>query len=88
MATVEICCVRDRAIDSFGNPFAVVALGQATRSFSDEVRNPESQISRHPDDYDLYHVGSFDTSTGKLVPRETPEMIAIGKSIADASVPS
>ena len=85
MAILEIVAIRDRAVDSFGNPVAVVAIGQATRSFGDEIRNPESNMHRHPDDYDLYHIGSFDTSTGAIVSRETPEMIAIGKSLSDSS---
>lgn len=81
MAKMFVCAVRDRAIDGFGNPIVVPALGAATRSFQDEIRSPDSAWSRHPEDFDLYHVGYFDTATGVLDPM-TPAMVFIGKEAA------
>jgi len=77
-----VFCVRDRATDQFGNPMFLVNPGQAIRSFSDEVnRNADdNMINKHPDDFDLYQLGSFDTEKG-VFDVHVPEMLAIGKSV-------
>ena len=49
----KIVSVRDRAVDTFGQPIFVAAIGQAVRSFGDEVKNPQSPFNKHPEDYDL-----------------------------------
>lgn len=77
-----IVAVRDRASDSYGAPFMVVARGQAIRSFSDEVNRSASDnpLYQHPEDFDLYELGTFDDSTG-LYETGVPQMIAIGKDV-------
>lgn len=75
-----VCAVRDRAVDAFGQPFFVVAVGQAVRSFKDEVNNAGSAIGNHPDDYDLYHIGDYDDASGSIV-GISPVMLAVGKSL-------
>lgn len=56
----QICVVRDLAIGAFGVPFFVQSVGQAKRSFGDEVNKPDSPIHQHPEDYELFHLGSYD----------------------------
>lgn len=79
---MKMLAVRDRAIDAFMNPFVVQALGQGIRSFSDEVNNSQSPMFSHPDDYDLYHIGDYDSDTGLVVACTPPRMIAIGKDVS------
>ena len=68
---VTAMSVFDRKTGQFGQPFFVVAVGSAIRGVSDEVngrgRQERSDLANHPEDFDLYEVGSFDTSTGNLV---------------------
>lgn len=71
--------VRDRALNGFMRPFVAPAVGIAVRSFADEVNKQDSPMFAHPDDYDLYELGTFDEETGLIVPRETPRQVAIGK---------
>lgn len=78
---LEICAVRDRAVDAFGMPFFCKHQNEAVRSFTDEVNRPESQFYSHPDDYDLYYLGQYDDATGTLV-SNTPSMLATGKSVS------
>lgn len=77
-----IYAVRDRATDQFGNPMFLVASGQAIRSFTDEVNraDKDNQIFNHPDDFDLYELGSYETSTG-LFDVHVPEQVCIGKNV-------
>lgn len=81
MAKLYMVCVRDRALGAFLRPFSVPALGAALRSFQDEVNRADGEICKHPDDYDLYHLGEFDDITGALTAVSPPVQIAIGKQL-------
>ncbi|AXH73988.1 MAG: nonstructural protein [Microviridae sp.] len=83
---LTVCSVRDRATDSYGNPMFVVAPGQAVRGFADEInRNaPENQLFKHPADFDLFVLGTFNTDTG-LFDCGVPRQIAIGKDMVNVS---
>lgn len=66
MAVFKICAVRDAAIDAFGQPIFVRHLGEAIRSFTDEVNRSGSVFNAHPSDYELYHIGDYDDDTATL----------------------
>jgi len=78
----KILCIRDRAIDAFGQPFFSASTGGAIRSFADEINrtDPNNQLNRHPEDFDLYSLGEFDDSTGRFDTSD-PSQIAIGKDL-------
>lgn len=63
-----ICAVRDRAADAFMRPFAIPSAAMAVRTFRDEVNRADqsNEMYRHPEDYDLYEIGSFDDSSGVI----------------------
>ena len=75
-----LCCVYDKATNQFGNPFSVVSKGQAMRSFGDEVQStsPDNSIARHPDDFELFYLGCYDTDDGSFDVSDRPERIAQG----------
>jgi hypothetical protein len=80
---LKMFCIRDRATDSYGNPMFLVSAGQAIRSFTDELNRQASdnQLYAHPDDFDLYHLGEYDTLTGTF-DAINPHMILVGKTAA------
>ncbi|UOF79018.1 DNA binding protein vP5 [Microviridae sp.] len=73
--------VFDVAVDAFNRPFFSPSIGAAVRSFQDEVNRSESEMRKHPKDYDLYHVGVFDDQSGRFEPFERPEKIASGSNV-------
>jgi hypothetical protein len=77
---LKIFAVRDRATIQFGTPMFLVADGQAIRSFIDEVNRPDkdNQIYQHPDDFDLYAMGEYETTTG-IFTTEMPVQVITGK---------
>lgn len=83
MAKQLVFAVRDRAADTFGRPFFDVATGRAIRGFTDEANRAaeDNQLYKHPEDFDLYSLGSFDDDTG-LFDTGVPKMIAVGKDVA------
>lgn len=76
-----VVSVRDGATGLFGQPWFVVARGQAIRAFTDEVnRKPgDTDLAKHPEDFELYAVAEFDESTGRFGSLGDPEPLIRGK---------
>ena len=87
MPTVFVVAVRDRAIDAYMNPFCAPAVGAAERSFRDEVNRPESPMFAHPEDYDLYLLGKFDSDRGLFDQGAGPTMLLVGKDVKNPLPP-
>ncbi|WNK14353.1 MAG: nonstructural protein [Microvirus sp.] len=58
----------DKKAGSYGQPFFVVSNGAAFRSIGDELRRggDDNVLAKHPSDFELYVVGSFDDVTAEL----------------------
>lgn len=65
---LKIFAVRDNAVGAFSNPMFLMAKGQAIRSFTDEVNRAadDNIMFRHPDHFELWHLGEFDTDSGRI----------------------
>lgn len=77
-----VCAVRDRAVDQYMTPMFVSAVGQAERAFRDEVNRKQegNMLNSHPEDFDLYLLGSFDGDSGTFS-CDAPRMVAVGKEV-------
>ena len=82
---LQIFAVFDRKTAQYGTPMFLVNAGQAIRSFSDEINKNDEQsiLFKHPDDFDLYELGIFDTDEG-IFNCSVPRAIAIGKDLVIA----
>lgn len=80
---LNIFAVYDRQGECFAAPMFIPMAGQAVRSFTDEVNrsSPENPLFMHPDDFDLYRLGAFDTDKGKFIVSGDPEVLALGKNV-------
>lgn len=67
---MKLVCVAvfDSASQAYGRPFFVQSRGVAVRSFTDEVRrvDPNNDLNKHPEDFTLVHLGTFDDSNGSF----------------------
>ncbi|AZL82848.1 nonstructural protein [Apis mellifera associated microvirus 9] len=68
----SVFAVYDVKAGSYHPPFYQINKGLAMRSFSDLVANPQSTLYRHPQDFALYELGTFDDVTGKFDVLDTP----------------
>ncbi len=59
--------VYDAKAEYFMQPLFWRSVGEALRSFEDEVQNPESMLSKHPGDFTLYQIGEYDQATGGII---------------------
>lgn len=62
--------VFDSKMARFANPFIADNDASVIRSFADAVNDPDPKNgwNKHPEDYSLFFIGSFDPVKGELVP--------------------
>ncbi|QXP08546.1 MAG: nonstructural protein [Arizlama microvirus] len=77
-------CTYDRASESYSPPFAAPHSGVAIRGFTDAINAANgSDLAKHPDDFDLFEIGYFDSNTGYVTPHESGRQLVVqGKQIA------
>ena len=78
-----IVSILDTAAGAYGRPAYVVSEGVAVRQFQDEVNraHEDNQLYKHPDDFQLFYIGTFDDNTGGFDLLASPKMICRAKDI-------
>lgn len=87
--------VYDTKAESFNAPYFTQTIGLALRGFEDMALDPNSVIAKHPEDYSLFQLGSYDMATGVFTQDKPPEAIAYahmvspptGMEIGDTTIP-
>lgn len=82
MKLIVMSC-RDSAGDVFGQPFFTTHVAAAIRSFSDVINDPEKKdfMARHPSDFDLYELGTWDDGQSDFALLPQPRQVARGKDL-------
>lgn len=62
----KVFAVYDSKACAFLQPFFSNSVGSAVRAFADASNEDKSPIARHPGDYQLYEIGTFDDNSGLL----------------------
>lgn len=63
----KIVAVQDIKVGAFSKPVAVPTEGAGVRAFADAVNDPNTEYSKHPEDYSMFVLGTFDDNTGEFV---------------------
>jgi hypothetical protein len=66
--------IYDSALEAYHQDYSLENDAIALRQFAD-MANEETQIAKNPEDYSLWRIGTFETTTGQLHPEE-PTCIA------------
>ena len=82
--------VYDSKSESYQPPQAYPTAGMAIRSFAAGANDKASAFGRWPRDFTLFEVGTYDDSSGKMIPHETPlsRGVAIEFVEVDLATPS
>lgn len=64
----------DTALGAYHQDYSLETEALALRQFAD-MANEDTQIAKNPEDYSLWHIGTFETTTGQLTAIE-PTCIA------------
>jgi hypothetical protein len=73
---VKIYAILDDKVGAFMQPFYAMQNGQAIRSLKDALADRNNTICRYPADFTLYHLATFDDTSGEMLPEEKPVFIA------------
>lgn len=82
---LQMFAIRDLKAVSFMPPYTAPNKGVAIRSFTDAVNDPSSMLSKYPDDFALFHIGSYDPETGVVTPVKTNELVVGGRDVLMAA---
>lgn len=63
---LNIYAIYDNKISAYSQPFYSHTHGSALRAFSDHVNDAQSAPNKHPEDFALYHLGTFDDQAGAI----------------------
>ncbi len=74
---LKIFTIHDSKAGAFLPPFYLPQQGMAIRTFGDCVNDGKHEFSKHPEDYTLFLLGTFDDNTAKTKAK-TPESIGNG----------
>lgn len=83
---VRIYSVLDVKADEFGPVFLNANDRLAERTVLESCRGGQSLLSQYPEDFILYRIGSFDTSTGLLKGEDRPVIVLAVKDITKREV--
>lgn len=83
-----LCVIRDRLAESIGPVMVFTAGPAAIRSFSDLAVDPQTMISRHPEDFDLMQVATIDEGSGEVTPLSPPLVLLTGVAWLAAQKPA
>ena len=75
---LQVFTVYDSKVEAYFSPFFCKTRGEAIRSFTDAISDPQHQFAKHLEDYTLFHIGSYDDAKGELKPEIHSSM---GKAI-------
>lgn len=83
MAKVQIYSIYDKTAKTYNRPMEIINKGKAMQVFQAMVNEKEKQsdLSRWPDQFSLYHIADFDNETGKLDAFTEPQHIANGVEV-------
>nr|QJB18754.1 MAG: nonstructural protein [Microvirus sp.] len=75
MQTFQVFFCFDSKASAYMPPFFMASKGEAIRAFTDLVNDGQSTVSRYPEDFTLFHAGSWSDSTGAFELLQTPDSV-------------
>lgn len=77
----QVYSIRDQKVGMFNSPFFNKTHGEAERNFTELIRDDKSMPNKYPEDYTLYHLGTYDPETGLISSLPEPQMLIQAVSI-------
>lgn len=76
---LEIFSVYDTKAHAYLPPFFLHNIEMAKRTFQNCANSTEHTFGTNPEDYCLFHLGSFDDNTGKIKTLSTPQSLGLAQ---------
>lgn len=81
---LHIYAVHDRAVNAYLQPFYCRSSGEAIRSFTEAVNDPNKPFGKYATDYALFNFGEFDDVSGSFLVHDPVRVISANEVIEDA----
>lgn len=78
MFVQQVFAIHDSKLGAFLRPFFAPSVGAATRSFVDELGRADGEMHKHGEDYDLYHLGTWNDESAQFVNFSMPVLLLAG----------
>jgi hypothetical protein len=78
---LQVFSVYDSKAEAYLPPFYIPAIGAAIRHFSDSANDPQTAFHKHPEDYGLFHLGSFDDNLCSFDLLPTPLHLGLAQDL-------
>lgn len=75
----RVFTIYDCKAEMYLQPFCFKTVGQASRAFEESCNDINHQFNKHPEDYTLFELGTYDDNTAAFEIGATPN--ALGKAI-------
>lgn len=62
-----VCVTYDKKAKRYGAPFQFESAEDAIRAFGDALRQADTPMARHPEDYQMLHLADYDFVHGVMV---------------------
>lgn len=72
---MNVYSIFDSAAGAYMRPFYCQADGQAIRMFSDIANDDNHDVGKHPKDYTLVRIGSYNDKDAKLSPEPVESLV-------------
>lgn len=79
---LKVYSVYDVKAETYGRPMCMVNVGVAVRGFSDEVKDVKSSLNKHPEDFRLFELGTFDDLSGMFESYKQPKLVCTATEFA------
>jgi hypothetical protein len=73
---MKLITVHDARAEMYFSPSTQPSRGHAIRSFADSANDRESPIGKHPEDYYLVELGTWNDRTGVIELHSVPEVLS------------
>lgn len=74
---LNVYSIFDSKVKAYMQPFMAQTNGQALRMFEDTVRDEKTVLNKHPEDYTLFGIATYDDLTGKYENLATPDSLGV-----------
>jgi len=78
---LKMFSIYDRKAEVHQPPLYCHNIGHAMRVFQDVFRTPDSVLSRYPEDFQVFEVGTFDDQSALIVGLDKPHLVCPGTEL-------
>lgn len=80
MAKKYLYCVYDSKVGIFHAPMVMLNKGEALRSWEEVANDDTKAICRHPQDFTLFEVGTFEDTLPEINMYKAPESLGLASN--------